>query len=333
MKGLGFSGYAVLFAAGVTLGGCLDLEVQSGPPPPMHLTTDEPDPSTLPDVEVVPVVGDLTVAETVEGTLNVSSANGGSAAPVPVPVESVDPNAVMSAGGKKLVDGMTWDMNTPLDRGRWLEEAWAKLPQDQILVRDARTGDVWNLGTGTDTLISSGKVKAFDFGNARENYGLGPNTTPLTEQEYKSRTSVSLPQWPSSGTQTLTPRIGYVHDLGRMGTSGMAAQHGVEILPPGIWSGLTPGQRGAFVMSEGRFFEHLAAFQRAANEPMFGVTVPWGAVYAIPQQGYEGLLRGRDISVWQPWETQSLPFVPPYIDRSIRQHSYSMPMPRIDERP
>jgi hypothetical protein len=103
-------------------------------------------------------------------------------------------------------------------------------------------------------------------------------------------------------------QLHYLHDFGTIGRQDMADAGGFQVMPRQLWLLSTPQQRSARLDSIDAYLRHLPAFQGPGNAPNFGVTVPWGMVYAVPKTKFEYVL-GSALKAWTDAEIGSLPLI------------------------
>jgi hypothetical protein len=116
-------------------------------------------------------------------------------------------------------------------------------------------------------------------------------------------------------------QVRIIHDLGPVGVKEIQSAHGLEIIPPQQWVGATPIQRAMELTAWNRYLQYQPAFQGSGNQPSFGVSVSWGAVYAVPAKSYDNLIGWGSIKPWTAEQIGMLPSVLPVPDRAIRNQT------------
>jgi hypothetical protein len=247
-----------------------------------------------------------------DGTVSFEPGEGADPAVPPVEVHEFDPELVAAQGGSRLIDGRTWLKASDAERNQLLLDAEKTFPSDAILVLVVATGEVWALGPNAGALIQTGAVKEWsgkDYDNLYEFY-LAPSSLALTKGDFAALTEIG----PLNGVTTPY----FVHDIGPIGRTEIQSAHGFEVLAPMQWIGATPLQRAQELIVLDRYLEHLPQFQGAGNQPVFGVSIAWGMVYAIPERNYQNLIGWHSLQPWTAEQIGSLPYVSSGTDRPIR---------------
>jgi hypothetical protein len=116
-------------------------------------------------------------------------------------------------------------------------------------------------------------------------------------------------------------QVRIVHDLGPLGVNEIQSAHGLEVISPQHWVAATPVQRAMELITWNHYLQYQPAFQGSGNQPSFGVSVPWGAVYAVPAQSYDNLIGWGSIKPWTADQVGMLPSVLPGPDRAVRNQT------------
>jgi hypothetical protein len=228
----------------------------------------------------------------------------------PVPVHEFDVNAVAQAGGRVVIVGEDWLTADDDERNHMLLDADKDYPNGTLVIVIA-TGDVWILPPGSN-LIASGTVREWhrdEYDRLAGYVGGQPGSRFLTLAEYRLRSDIER--------VGELPTVHYVHDFGPIGAQEIKAHHGFEILSPELWSYASPAWRYAELHAFDHFLNQKPEFSGPGNGVAFGVAVPWGAVYAMPEAEYDRLI-GTTLRPWTPAEVLGLPTVLPDPSHSAR---------------
>lgn len=247
-----------------------------------------------------------------DGAVSFGPASGEDYALPPVDVHEFDTELVTAQGGVRLIDGETWLDASDVERNQLLLDAEKTLPADATLVLVVATGEVWTLGPNAGTMIQSGAVTEWsgaDYDDLAEYY-LEPAPSKITQSTFAALSDVG----PLNGVQ---PPY-FIHDIGPVGLKEIQSAYGLAVLAPPQWIGVTPAQRAQELNAIDRFLEHTPHFQGDGNRPVFGVSIPWGVVYAVPQHNYQNLIGWHALQPWTAEQIGSLPYVLPDTGRAIR---------------
>jgi hypothetical protein len=233
----------------------------------------------------------------------------------PLDVHEFDPAAVSAGGGTKVIGGDDWLAASDEKRGTLLQQAQAGLPEGVMLVLVIATGDVWALGPNSGDLFSGGTIKPWtgeEYDRLSEFY-VRAGEMQITRDDFDSLTAV-VPVREIG-------QIRVIHDLGPVGVNEIQSAHGLEIISPQHWVGATPIQRAMELTTWNRYLQYQPAFRGSGNQPSFGVSVSWGAVYAVPGASYDNLIGWGSIKPWTAEQIGTLPSVLPSPDRMVRNQA------------
>jgi hypothetical protein len=241
-----------------------------------------------------------------DGTVRYEAAPDEIYAPPPVEVHEFDDAAVIAGGGVKVIDGSDWLRASNWQRNALLNKAELGQPKGTIFVLVVATGAVWKIPPASDALITAGTIKEWqghEYDRLDEYVG----------QQYKA-TVMTLRRFAGLSNLDNSPDLGaihYLHDLGPFGVKDIDTAHGFQVMLRKDWLTATPDQRFLKLLSIQNYIQHLPAFQADGYGPSFGVTIPWGTVYAVPEHNLDKLIGGGAIKAWTDEQVGSLQSVIP----------------------
>jgi hypothetical protein len=260
-----------------------------------------------------PIPDSEMTAEDFDDTISFEPAGDAEAAEPPLEVHEIDESQVTAAGGKKVVDGRTWLDADDFERNDILNLVEEVQPEDSILVIVVATGDIWQIPLGPGQLLPDGvrPWTGHEYDEMDEYYD-GPRiaTGQLTLPQYLKVANVANSD--SFG------KIYYLHTFGAIGNQEIKTWQGFRVALINTWLRETPIQRYLRLMMLRDYFGRLPQFQGAGNQVAFGVMVPDGAVYAMPQYAYQNMIARRAILAWTTAELLGLPLTQLLLDRAIK---------------
>jgi hypothetical protein len=233
-------------------------------------------------------------------------------ADAPVEVHEFDEAAATAAGAVKVIDGAAWFDADDFERNDMLNEVERDEPDGTTFVLCVATGEVWKIPE--DKFLAVSQIIDPWYGDEYDMLDdyVGENYAgrQLTMGRYIQLTSVS--------EQINFGQIHYLHDFGAVGRQQVSQVGGLQVMPRQIWLDSTPQQRSVRLDSIDEYLRRLPAFQGAGNAPQFGVTVPWGMVYAVPKTKLEYLIGAGGLKAWSYSELLSLPTIADAMPRRPR---------------
>jgi len=221
---------------------------------------------------------------------------------------------VQSAGAIKVIDGQKWLNAGDYERNTLLLGVEKAMPPGATLVLVVATGEVWVIPLGSTGLIVAGAIrewKGSEYDQLDEYVG----------EQYKSKKILTFAAYQAIAAIQPSIDLGTVytiHDLGPVGLKEIETAHGYQIMLHQTWISATPEWRTLHLEAIEHFNEKLPAFQGEGNRPVFGVSIPWGNVYVVPENNYKNLIQGGAIKPWNPEQIGNLPAVKPDHDPTIR---------------
>ena len=281
---------AMLLLAAVTLQGCWLL---GGPLAP------------IPDSEMT--------AEDFDDTIAFEPAGDAEEAVPPLEVHEIDESQVTAAGGKKVVDGRNWLDADDFERNDILNLVAEAKPAGSILVIVVATGEIWQIPLVAGQILPDG-VRPWtgdEYYEMDEYYdGRRIGNGQLTVSQFVMLTSVA-----NSGSLGL---INYVHPFGKSGYQEIKTWQGFQVALARTWLRETPVQRYLRLTMLNNYFGRLPQFQGEGNRIAFGVMVPGGGVYVMPEAAYRTMIVRRAILAWTSSEIFSLSTTLLLLDRQIK---------------
>jgi uncharacterized protein YcfL len=222
-------------------------------------------------------------------------------ADAPVDVHEFDEAAATAAGAVKVIDGASWFDADDFERNDMLNEVERDEPDGTTFVICVATGEVWKIPEDKFTAVSKiiDPWEGDEYDRLDEYIGQDYAARQLTLGQYLQLTSVT--------EQLNFGAIRHLHDFGPIGRQEIMGVGGFQVMPRQLWLLSTPQQRSVRLDSIDAYLRHLPAFQGAGNAPNFGVTVPWGMVYAAPKAKLEYLVGAGLLKGWSEAELLSLP--------------------------
>ena len=259
-----------------------------------------------------------------DDTVSYSTAGNVIVVPPPVPVHEFDEDVATAKGAEKVIDGPRWLNSDGEERNTLVNEAAANAPAGTIFVLVVASGELWKIPPGSGDLISSGVIDEWtndEYWNLNRYFVPLPPPTTVTKVEFERITDIG----PIPGIDM--PYV--IHDVGPVGQEEIKAAHGVEIVMPENWTQVPPPERALKLQSFDQFLRLLPAFKGQENQPAFGIAIPSGTVYAIPERGYDNLVAWGSLRPWTNEQIGMLPDVKSGSDRPIRSGP-SVPSAAID---
>jgi hypothetical protein len=251
-------------------------------------------------------------AENFDDTIAFEPAGDAQEAEPPLEVHEIDESQVTAAGGKKVVDGRNWLDADDVERNDILNLVEEAQPKDSILVIVVATGDIWQIPLSPGQLLPAGvRPWTGDEYSEMDEYYKGPRKFPqITLGQYNQITNVA-----NSGA---LGQINYVHGFGATGYQEIKTWQGFQVALARTWLRETPVQRYLRLTMLKDYFGRMPQFQGAGNQMAFGVMVPDGGVYVMPDSAYRNMIVRRAILAWTTSEIFGLPTTLLLLDRQIK---------------
>ncbi len=258
----------------------------------------------------IPVHDDEFTFDDYDGTVSYDAPGDAQLADAPVEVHEFDQAAATAAGAEKVIDGASWFGAGDYARNDMLNEVERDAPEGTTFVICVATGEVWKIPPDKFDAVSKIMDPWYgdEYDELDEYVGQNYAGPPLTYDGFLKVAAID-PQ--------PVLAVNYLHDFGAVGRKEMLGVGGLQVMPRRLWLMSTPRQRSVRLNSIGAYLEKLPAFQ-GDKAPSFGVTVPWGMVYAAPKVKLDAMLGGSSLKGWTDYEIRSLPKVGYGTDRPIR---------------
>lgn len=255
-----------------------------------------------------------------DGVVSFGPAPGEQDAMPPIEIHQFDPDDVAAAGGVKVIDGGTWLHADDARRNALLLQAESQLPPDAVLVLVVATGEVWQIGDTGEALFTDGTLKPWsgDEYDDLSEYYLAPPSHGLTQGTFATLTAIASPAGQLANPSSSFGMPYFIHDLGPVGMKEIQSAHGFQIWGERQWTQASPVQRALELTAIDRYASHLPAFQGADNRPAYGVSIPQGNLYVVPQHNYDNLIGWGAVKIWTDEQIYGLPTVLTGPDRPIR---------------
>jgi hypothetical protein len=227
-------------------------------------------------------------------------------------VHEIDEGQVAAAGGKKVVDGRNWLDADDSERNDILNLVEEVQPEDSILVIVVATGDIWQIPLADGQMLPAGlRPWTGDEYDALDEYGDGRHADGgLTRAEFEEITAVAR-------IGTLAQLL-YVHNFGPIGYREITSRQGFQVALAATWLRETPVQRYLRLVMLQRILQRLPQFQGDGNQLAFGLMVPGGSLYAMPELAYGNMTGQRALRAWMTYEIVGLPIALLLLDRAIK---------------
>ena len=255
--------------------------------------------------------GEMT-AEAFDDTIAFEPGDDAEEAVPPLEVHEIDESQATAAGGKKVVDGRNWLDASDFERNDILNLVAEAKPEGSILVIVVATGDIWQIPLVAGQMLPDG-VRAWsgdEYYEMDEYNDRPPLGYALTQSDFAKLTMVTNSD--SLGT------INYVHPFGETGYREIKTWQGFQVALARTWLRETPVQRYLRLTMFNNYFGRLPQFQGEGNRIAFGVMVPGGGVYVMPESAYRTMIVRRAILLWTSSEIFSLPTTLLLLDRQIK---------------
>jgi len=262
---------------------------------------------------LAPIPDSEITAEEFDDTIAFEPAGDAEAAAPPLEVHEIDESQVTAAGGKKVVHGKDWLQADDFERNDILNLIEEAQPQDSILVIVVATGDIWQIPFGTGQMLPEGvRPWTGDEYFELDEYSDGPRygIAQMTLPKFVELTSVA--------NSDRLPPIRYVHNFGEFGYREIASRQGSQVALAETWLRETPAQRYLRLAMLRNFLQRQPQFQGEGNQVAFGVMVPHGSVYVMPERQYANLIGQRALIAWTAYEVAAMPVSLLLLDRAIR---------------
>ncbi|HVY98209.1 MAG TPA: hypothetical protein VHA35_01825 [Dongiaceae bacterium] len=251
----------------------------------------------------VPVHDNELTFDDYDSTVSYDADSEEELADAPVEVHEFDEAAAAAAGAVKVIDGAAWFNADDFERNDMLNLVQEGEPDGTTFMLCVATGEVWKIPA--DKFAAVSKIVDPWYG---DEYDM---LDDYVGQNYAGR-QLTLGGFMRVGAVTGQSDFGqirYLHDFGEIGRREIVGAGGLQVMPRQLWLTSTPQQRSARLDSIDDYLRRLPAFQGAGNAPNFGVTVPWGMVYAVPKAKIDYLIGSAALKAWTNAEIASLPLI------------------------
>jgi hypothetical protein len=257
-----------------------------------------------------PVPPSGMTADAFDDNIAFAPADDAEAAKPPLEVHEIEESQVTAAGGKLVVAGRNWLDADDVERNDILNLVAEAQPEDTILVIVVATGDIWQIPLA-DGLPAGVRPWTGDEYNALDEYADGRyDDGPLTRPEFEQITGVA-----KVGT---IAQLLYVHNFGPIGYREITSRQGFQVALAATWLRETPVQRTLRLIMLQRVLQRLPQFQGEGNRLAFGLMVPGGSLYAMPELAYLNMVGQRALRAWMVYEITGLPVALLLLDRAIK---------------
>ena len=265
-----------------------------------------------------------------DGTVSYDAENDNDLADPPVPVHEFNADDAEAAGAHQVINGKDWLKASDHQRNDMLRKVEAGMPEGSTVVLVVATGEVWVIlpedfaavakvvepwwyeeYDDLDEYVGEGyagpQLKVTPFSVASENAQL------VTRRDYDDLTA-----YVKSPMATPSPEVVFLHDFNPQGLKYTLGTDSLRVMTYSAWALESPRLRGLELKSIAHYLDQTPAYQGPGRQVAFGVTAPWGNVFAVPQMQLNHLVSTGEVKTWTVSEYYSLPVVPPTPNHATR---------------